>query len=105
MASRSRIRETALVKTTIHCVVASLLLACTAVASAAVVDSNMIPDGQYVVKVERVQDSHHMLVLMSNGVETVLVARGDVDFSKLKPNDSVRVALVKGFVPVFEPVQ
>ncbi|HEY1975989.1 MAG TPA: hypothetical protein VGG89_05585 [Candidatus Baltobacteraceae bacterium] len=92
-------------KTKVQLVAASLVLACTAPALAAVVDSNMIPDGQYVVKVERVQDAHHVLVLMSNGVETVLVARGDVDFSKLKPNDSVRVALVKGVVPVFEPLQ
>jgi hypothetical protein len=60
-------------------------LTLTAVAAAAVVDADMIPDGQY--------------------VETVLVARSGVDFSKLKPNDSVRIALVKGVVPVFEPVQ
>lgn len=105
MASAARIRETALVKIRVRFIVVSAVLACTATAFAAVVDSNMIPDGQYVVKVERVQDAHHVLVLMSNGVETVLIGRGDVDFSKLKPNDSVRIALVKGLVPVFEPVQ
>lgn len=103
MATELRIRETAFVKTKVFLTVAALLFCCTTFAPAAVVDSNMIPDGQYVVKVERVEDSHHMLVLMSNGVETVLTARGDVDFSKLKPNDSVRIALVKGVVPVFAP--
>lgn len=105
MASGAPIRETAFVKTKLAGIAAAFAFACTAAAPASVVDSNMIPDGQYVVKVERVQDAHHMLVLMSNGVETVLTGRADVDFSKLRPNDSVRIALVKGFVPVFEPVQ
>ena len=70
-------------------------------APATLVDANYIPDGQYVVKVERVQDAKHVLVLMQNGVETNLVARGDVDFSKLKPNDTIKVAILKGQVPVF----
>ena len=77
------------------------MLAAPIAASASVVDPNLIPDGQYVVKVERVDDSHHMLVLMQNGIETLLVGRTSVDFSKLRPNDTVRIALVKGLVPVF----
>ena len=74
-----------------------------AAASAAIVDSSYIPDGRYVVKVERVDDAHHMLVLMQNGVETVLVGRDSVDFSKFKPNDTVRIALIKGEVPIAAP--
>ena len=70
--------------------------------SAATVDPSYIPDGHYVVKVERVDDAHHCLVLMQNGLETVLVGRDTVDFSKLKPNDTIRIALIKGIVPVFE---
>ena len=70
-------------------------------APAAVVDVSLIPDGQYVVKVERVIDGQHALVLMQNGVETTIVARAGLDFSKLKPNDTVRIAIVKGVVPVF----
>ena len=71
-------------------------------ARAAVVDANMIPDGRYLVKVERVDDAHHILVLMDNGVESTL-AGPSVDFSKLKPNDMVSVAIIKGVVPVFAP--
>lgn len=72
-----------------------------AVLLAATVDVNYIPDGQYIVKVERVQDAHHVMVMMQNGVETLLVGRSNVDFSKLKPNDTIKIALVKGEVPVF----
>ena len=77
-------------------------LAVPSMASAASVDPSLIPDGQYVVKVERIEDAHHMTVLMQNGIETTLVARSSVDFSKLHPNDTVRVALVKGEVPVYQ---
>ena len=78
------------------------VLASPIAAPAAVVDSNLIPDGQYVVKVERIDDSHHILVLMQNGIETILIGRSNVDFSKLKPNDTIKIALVKGLVPVYE---
>ncbi|MBV8153857.1 MAG: hypothetical protein JO192_00980 [Candidatus Eremiobacteraeota bacterium] len=67
----------------------------------AVVDSSYIPDGQYVVRVEKVEDAHHVFVMMQNGVETTLVGRANVDFSKLKPNDTIKIALVKGEVPVY----
>jgi len=42
---------------------------------AAAVDPSMIPDGTYVVKVEKVEDPAHLLVMMQNGVETTLVAK------------------------------
>ena len=69
---------------------------------AAVVDANLIPDGRYVVKVERVDDAHHVFVLMPNGMETNLTGRDNVDFSKLKPNDTIQIALIKGIVPVYQ---
>ncbi|HTZ54262.1 MAG TPA: hypothetical protein VMB20_04305 [Candidatus Acidoferrum sp.] len=71
------------------------------VASAAVVDASLVPDGQYTVKVEKVQDAQHMLVMMQNGVEVVLVAQGSVDFSKCTVNETIKISIVKGKVPVF----
>jgi hypothetical protein len=70
-------------------------------AYAAAVDASLVPDGTYVVKVEKVQDSKHALVMMENGVETTLIAAGTVDFSKLQPNQAVKVSLIKGKCPVF----
>lgn len=69
-------------------------------ASAAVVDASLMPDGTYTVKVEKVQDAQHALVVMENGVETVLVAQGSADFSKCKPNDTIKISIIKGKVPV-----
>lgn len=69
-------------------------------ASAAVVDASLVPDGTYTVKVEKVQDAQHMLVMMQNGVETILVAQG-VDFSKCTANETIKISIVKGKVPVF----
>jgi hypothetical protein len=66
----------------------------------AAMDSSIIPDGTYVVKVEKVQDSKHALVMMQNGIETVLIAEGSVDFSKIT-SATIKVSLIKGKVPVF----
>lgn len=71
-----------------------------ALASAAAVDASLVPDGTYVVKVEKVQDAQHAMVLMNNGVETVLVAQGSADFSKVKASESIKVTIIKGKVPV-----
>ncbi|MBV8582890.1 MAG: hypothetical protein JO241_02760, partial [Candidatus Eremiobacteraeota bacterium] len=63
-------------------------------AMATTIDSSLIPDGTYTVKVERVIDAKHMLVTMDNGAETTLSAgRDTVDFSKCKQNDSVKLSL------------
>jgi hypothetical protein len=70
------------------------------IASAAVVDASLLPDGTYTVKLEKVEDAQHALVMMQNGVETVLVAEGSADFSKCKPNDTVKISIVRGKVPV-----
>ena len=71
-------------------------------ALAATIDSTLIPDGTYTVKVERVIDSKHMLVTMDNGAETTLSAgRDSVDFTKCKANDSVKLSLIKGSVMVY----
>jgi len=70
-------------------------------AYAAEVDATLVPDGTYIVKVEKVEDAKHALVMMQNGVETTLIAAGSVDFSKLTPNEAVKVSLIKGKCPVF----
>ena len=70
-------------------------------AYAASVDAALVPDGTYVVKVEKVQDRAHALVMMQNGVETTLVAAGSVDFSKVQANQTLKVSVIKGKCPVF----
>lgn len=71
-------------------------------ALAATIDSSLIPDGTYTVKVERVIDAKHMLVTMETGAETTLSAgRDSVDFSKCKANDQVKLSLIKGNVMVY----
>ena len=65
------------------------------------IDASLVPDGTYVVKVEKVQDAQHMTVRMDNGVETTLAAKGSVDFNKVKANDTVQLSVVQGKVPVY----
>ncbi|MEO9170602.1 MAG: hypothetical protein ABI282_04175 [Candidatus Baltobacteraceae bacterium] len=69
-------------------------------AGAAEIDVALVPDGTYVVKVEKVQDTQHAMALMQNGVETMLVTRGSADFSKVKAGDTIKITLIKGKVPV-----
>lgn len=66
------------------------------------VDASLVPDGTYTVKVERVQDPQHMLVRMENGIETTVTAKGSADFSKVKSNDTVRISVISGKVPVYQ---
>ena len=70
-------------------------------AYAATVDASLVPDGTYVVKVEKIVDAQHATVMMDNGVETTLVAMGSADFSKLHQNETIKVSVIKGKVPVY----
>lgn len=79
---------------------ASALLAPIA-ASAALVDPALVPDGTYVVKVEKVQDPQHLLVAMQNGMETTLIPARD-SFTNVKANDMVKITLVQGKVRVYQ---
>jgi hypothetical protein len=90
-------------ETTMRHILATALLATLTVVPSlayAAMDASIIPDGTYVVKVEKIEDSKHALVLMQNGIETVLIAEGSVDFSKIS-TPSIKVSLIKGKVPVF----
>ncbi|MFN2528186.1 MAG: hypothetical protein ABR584_05660 [Candidatus Baltobacteraceae bacterium] len=66
------------------------------------VDASLVPDGTYVVKVERIMDAQHMMVRMDNGIETTLAAKGAIDFLRVKSNDTVQLSVVHGKVPVFK---
>ena len=70
-------------------------------ACAATIDASLIPDGTYVVKVEKIEDPQHATVLMDNGAETTLTATGSADFSKIRANITIKVSVIKGKVPVF----
>jgi hypothetical protein len=68
----------------------------------ATVDASSIPDGTYTVKVLKVVDPKHLQVVMDTGADTTLVAgRPTVDFSKVQPNDQLKLSLIKGEVVVF----
>ena len=70
-------------------------------AALAAVDASLIPDGTYIVKVEKVNDAQHLTVVMNNGIETTLSASGSINFSSVKANQTIKVSVVKGKVPVF----
>jgi len=77
-------------------------LAPAATLAANAIDASLIPDGTYTVKVEKVLDAKHVLVTMDNGAEATLPAgRDTVDFSKVKPDDSIKLSLIKGSVMVY----
>ena len=76
-------------------------VAAPAISLAAQVDASLIPDGTYVVKVEKVQDAQHVTVVMQNGVETTLTAKGNVNFSPVHPSQMLKLSVIKGQVPVF----
>lgn len=86
--------------------IAALALATTTLiaplAAKADVDASLIPDGTYTVKVEKVVDAQHMIIVMQNSVKTTVTAnRSSMDFTKLSPNDNVKMSLGKGKVLVF----
>jgi hypothetical protein len=85
-------------------VIAALLFAAPAAlpvtSFAAVVDPSLIPDGTYMVKVEKLIDPMHLLVMMDNGVETTLASKIR-PFDNVKVNDTLRISLIKGLVPIF----
>jgi hypothetical protein len=82
------------------------LIAALAAPAAAVagntVDPSLIPDGTYTATVEKVVDSKHVLVKLDNGMEAELTTNhSNVDFSKVAPNDHIKMSLIKGLVAVY----
>lgn len=71
-------------------------------ARAATVAPTSIPDGTYTVKVVKVIDAKHVDVVLDNGQEATLPAgRAYVTFSKVQPNDQLKLSLISGSVMVF----
>ena len=71
-------------------------------AAAATVSPSSIPDGTYTVTVEKVVDAKHVQVKMDNGSDTTLPAgKATVDFSKVQPNDQLKLSVIAGAVAVY----
>ncbi|HXO18166.1 MAG TPA: hypothetical protein VN909_08340 [Candidatus Dormibacteraeota bacterium] len=71
-------------------------------ARCATVDAVTIPDGTYTVKVVKVVDPKHVLVVMDTGSDTTLTSgRDSVDFSKVRAEDQLKLSLIKGNVVVY----
>jgi hypothetical protein len=81
-------------------VVAALFLHAPHQVEAAVIDASLIPDGTYVVVVEKIVDNTHILVKMDNGQEAVFQGDG-VDFGGIKPDQRLKVSVVRGKIPVY----
>jgi hypothetical protein len=81
---------------------AALAVAAPICALAATVDATSIPDGTYDAKVQKVVDPKHVIVVLDNGnVTTFSAGRDTVDFTKVQPNDQIKVSLIKGTVMVY----
>lgn len=78
----------------------SSLVSMPVIASAAVIDPSLVPDGTYVAKVEKVVDASHLLVAMQNGVETTFTPTSG-SFNNVKANDTIKVTLIQGKVRVY----
>jgi hypothetical protein len=76
------------------------LLATPVIASAALIDPSLVPDGTYIAKVEKVVDQTHLLVAMQNGVETTFTPYTGA-FNNVKANDTIKVSLIQGKVRVY----
>jgi hypothetical protein len=86
-------------------VLPAIIAACVAplAAGAAMIDPSAIADGTYTVRVERVIDAKHVQVLLDNGSESTLPAgRSTVDFSKVQPNDQLKLSIIHGAVLVYQ---
>jgi len=71
-------------------------------ARAVTVAATSIPNGTYTVKVVKVVDAKHIDVLLDNGQEATLPSgRSYVEFSKVQPNDQLKLSLIDGSVMVY----
>jgi hypothetical protein len=76
----------------------SLLIA----ASGSLVDAALIPDGDYVVTVERVVDAKHILVKMDNGIESQIPAAATVTFDTGSRIQRAKIFVYKGLVITYK---
>ncbi|HEY1428209.1 MAG TPA: hypothetical protein VGF18_01455 [Candidatus Tumulicola sp.] len=70
--------------------------------AATTVAAATIPDGTYSATVQKVVDPKHVVVMLQNGnVTTFAAGRDSVDFTKVQPNDQLKVSLIGGNVMVY----
>ena len=67
----------------------------------AATDPSTIPDGTYTVTVQKVVDAKHVEVALNGSVTTLPAGRPTVDFSKVQPNDQLKLSLISGAVVVY----
>jgi len=82
----------------------ALVFACSVplTAAAATISPSSLADGTYTVTVEKIVDAKHVQVKMDNGSDTTLAAgRASVDFSKVQPNDQLKLSVIAGAVVVY----
>jgi hypothetical protein len=70
---------------------------------AALVDPALIPDGDYVVSVEKIVDPKHIIVKMENGIESKLCATGSMTFDPASHVGRMKIFLYKGVVITYKP--
>jgi len=65
-------------------------------------DASLLPDGTYAVRVVKVIDARHVLVVLNNGVKTKLAAgHATVDFSAVHVGDDLKLSTLKGAVLIY----
>ncbi|HKU68949.1 MAG TPA: hypothetical protein VJP85_14340 [Candidatus Baltobacteraceae bacterium] len=67
-------------------------------ASAALVDPALIPDGDYVVIVERIVDPKHIIVKMDNGIESEIAATSTLSFDPSSRLKRAKIFVYKGLI-------
>jgi len=67
----------------------------------AATDPSAIPDGTYTVTVQKVVDAKHVEVTINGSDATLTAGRATVDFSKVQPNDQLKLSLIGGTVVVY----
>ena len=100
MISRVPYLTEALVRYFLRAALCASFVLAPVVAAATVIDPALVPDGTYVVKVEKVIDPQHLLVAMQNGMETTLIPSKN-SFANVKANDTIKITLVQGKVRVY----
>ena len=82
-------------------VCSALLAFSSAPALAAFVDPSLIPDGDYMVSVEKIPDAKHIVVRMDNGVESELPAAKSMSFDPKYGSGKAKIFVYKGTVITF----
>lgn len=69
---------------------------------ASLVDPALIPDGDYVVTVEKIVDSKHIVVKMENGIESQIPAAATVSFDPGSHLKHAKIFVYKGVVITYK---